>query len=219
MRKYRHLAHLLMLTLTLTLGLASCSEEDNTENEYADWVSRNDQYFLSVYNTAKANADGTWKIIGKYSYSDSVAALSPTNNIVVRVIEEGSGTTSPIYTDSVKVNYRGRYMATTQHPSGYVFDQSYQGEYVPELVTPSSLTVSGVVDGFSTALQHMHAGDRWMVYIPYQLGYGESDYTASSSSATIPGGSTLIFDLVMVSYSHPGDGTAITRSLTQTPQN
>ena len=50
----------------------------------------------------------------------------------------------------------------------------------------------------------MKIGDRWEVYIPYDLGYGESDYKASSSSTTIPGGSTLIFDVTLVGY-HPGE--------------
>ena len=54
--------------------------------------------------------------------------------------------------------------------------------------------VGSVVDGFSTALQHMRKGDKWRVYIPYELGYGTSD------ASTIPGYSTLIFDITMVDF-------------------
>lgn len=205
MRIDKQLILFLIALIALTPVMTSCSEEDDTQEEFADWANTNDAYFLNIYNQARQSIDGTWKIIPNYTFTDSVAALSPTNNIVVKVIEEGSGTTSPIYTDSVKVNYRGRLIPSPSYPEGYVFDESYSGEYVEDLITPSRFTVSGVIDGFATALQNMHVGDRWMVYIPYQLGYGVSDYTTSSGTISIPGGSTLIFDLKLVGYQHPGD--------------
>ena len=49
-----------------------------------------------------------------------------------------------------------------------------------------------LVEGFTTALLNMNLGDRWEVYIPYQLGYGEEDKNP------IPGYSTLIFDINLV---------------------
>ena len=55
-----------------------------------------------------------------------------------------------------------------------------------------------LVDGFTTALMSMHRGDHWTVYIPHQLGYG------TSASGTVPAYSTLIFDLRLVDFSHPG---------------
>ena len=54
-----------------------------------------------------------------------------------------------------------------------------------------------LVDGFATALQHMRRGDHWMVYIPYQLGYG------SQSQTGVPAYSTLIFDLRLVDFWSP----------------
>jgi FKBP-type peptidyl-prolyl cis-trans isomerase FklB len=60
------------------------------------------------------------------------------------------------------------------------------------------LRTNYVVDGFSTALQNMHIGDRWLVYIPYTLGYGTTD------SGTIPAYSTLVFDITLLAYYHPG---------------
>jgi len=61
------------------------------------------------------------------------------------------------------------------------------------------MVVSGVVDGFTTALQHMRKGDRWKVYIPYQLGYGES------ANSSIPGYSTLVFDITLNNFWHVGE--------------
>ncbi|MFA7065782.1 MAG: FKBP-type peptidyl-prolyl cis-trans isomerase, partial [Dysgonamonadaceae bacterium] len=52
--------------------------------------------------------------------------------------------------------------------------------------------VSGVVDGFSTALQHMKEGDKWEVWIPWQLGYGER------GQSPIPGYTTLVFEIELV---------------------
>lgn len=60
--------------------------------------------------------------------------------------------------------------------------------------------VSGVVAGWAAALQLMRMGERWMLYIPYQSGYGINDYTAPYSTNTIPGGSLLTFDLQLVSF-------------------
>ena len=56
------------------------------------------------------------------------------------------------------------------------------------------MAVRGVVHGFSTALMNMRRGDYYRVYIPYQLGYGLTD------NGTIPGGSTLIFEIRMVDF-------------------
>ena len=58
---------------------------------------------------------------------------------------------------------------------------------------PRTFAVSGVVKGFATALQNMHIGDRWQVYIPHQLAYGSSDTPGAAYS-------TLIFDITLVGY-------------------
>ena len=51
----------------------------------------------------------------------------------------------------------------------------------------------GVVDGFSTALQNMVEGDRWIVYIPYQLGYGSSEVASIRGTNY----STMRFDITL----------------------
>ena len=50
-----------------------------------------------------------------------------------------------------------------------------------------------VIEGWTVALQHMVEGDKWEVYIPYELGYGEVD------NGDIPACSTLIFEIEVVS--------------------
>lgn len=186
-----------VFALVLVSVFASCSEEDNTVEEFPDWRNRNEAYFSDIWNTAKLNSDGSWKTFLSYALEDTIPTTSD-DYIAVKVLREGTGSGCPMFTDSVKVNYRGRLIPSTSYPDGYVFDQSYIGEYNPATALPSTMYVGGTVDGFATALQHMHIGDYWRVYIPYTLGYGSSD------SDVIPAYSTLIFDVELVAYYRAG---------------
>ena len=49
-----------------------------------------------------------------------------------------------------------------------------------------------VIEGWQIALQRMHVGDHWIVYIPYAMGYG------TRSSGPIPAFSTLVFDVQLL---------------------
>ncbi len=185
---------IVLLTLVVSpLFIGSCSENLDTIEEFPDWQNSNETYYYNIYQTALSNADGSWKLIKNYTYEDTID-LDYTKFIAVKVLEEGKGSGCPLFTDSVLVNYRGRLIPSTSYPDGYVFDESYSGEYNPVTATPSQLYVGGLIDGFTTALQYMHIGDYWRVYIPYQLGYG------SIVSSSIPAYSTLIFDIELVAY-------------------
>lgn len=180
--------------------LSSCSENDSDVEEYPNWKATNDKFFNNLYTTAKADtAQGNqdWKIIRQWSLVES-GATAPSDYIVVNVLEHGTGSGCPFYTDSVKVHYEGRLLPSTSYPDGYVFDKSFTGDFNPATVLPTTFAVSGTVDGFTTALMNMHIGDRWKVYIPYQLGYGNVD------NGSIPAYSTLVFDITLVSYYRAG---------------
>ncbi len=180
--------------------MTSCSESDEASTEFDDWQSRNEAYFDGIYakaNSAIAAGDSNWKIIRVYSKTENLTAQK-TDDIVVEVLTEGSGTESPLYTDSVRIHYQGRLMPSGSYPEGYLFDKSWTGSYNPQTMIPMKSAVSSFIDGFCTALMKMRVGDRWRVYIPYQLGYG------SSESSTIPAYSTLVFDLTLHSFVHPG---------------
>ena len=189
-----------LLALLAPLFLASCSEEDNTVEEFPDWENTNNAYFASLYNYAAGVSDGSWKVIKNFTFNDDIEATAE-NSIVVEVLETGTGSGCPMYTDSVLVDYRGRLIPSTSYEDGYVFDQSYDGDYNPATAKPAKLYVGGVVDGFATALQNMRIGDHWRVYIPYQLGYGEVD------NGDIPAYSTLVFDIALRAYYRAGTPT------------
>ena len=181
--------------ITAAMLLVACSEENNTAEEFPNWQQKNENYFNALYaDVSKGfSSNNSWKILRKWSLQDDVTA-SASDHIVVHVIENGEGTETPLYTDSVAVIYSGRLLPSTSYPTGYVFDKSYVGEFHPQTAKARGFRISGLTDGFSTALQYMKKGDRWEIYVPANLGYG----ALGSSSAGIPGHSVLIFDMMLV---------------------
>lgn len=206
-RKAASRSFFFLMAFVGVISMTSCSESDGEEGEYDNWEKRNEAYFNSIYTQAETainSGDNSWKIIRTYT-KDELTAKAKTDFIVVHVETEGTGTESPIYSDKVRVHYRGNYMPSASYKDGYQFDSSWTGEYNLKTMKPTDISVSEKGSGFSTALMNMHKGDRWTVYIPYTLGYGTSDYQKSSSSPTIPGYSTLRFDLTLVDYIHAGE--------------
>lgn len=180
--------------------MASCSETDESKKDFENWRARNDAYFEELYQKAtdSINAGKTnWKIIKPSGKDQTVPGLH-TEYIVVEVLKSSSNTKSPEYTDSVRVHYRGNLMPSESYADGYQFDSSWVGEYNTSTMIPKNFAVFGMVDGFCTALQNMHIGDRWLVHIPYQLGYEARDM------GNIPPYSTLNFDITLHSFCKPG---------------
>ena len=194
------LKHYLFVCLSL-LGFASCSEEDDTVQEFDNWQVKNETYFEEQYQQHMAASSATCFVLKSYSKGDTLQLnqVPHTDCILVDVLPsdfpvEGDLTVTPIFSDDVAVHYFGNILPSPSYAAGYQFDASYSGTFSPDIAEPSVLSVDGVILGFSTALQHMHRGDHWRVTIPYQLGYGTSDYN------TIPAYSTLIFDIRLVDF-------------------
>ena len=184
---------LLALILFPLVGMvSSCSSDDSEEDEFANWQQRNDAVVSQWSNNSALRRI-------KCFTKDQTTGGTSNDYIYVEVLEEGAGTESPLFTDSVWVAYRGRLIPTTSYPEGYVFDQSYTDDFSWRTADMSQFCVNGLVSGFSTALMQMHRGDRWRVHIPYHLGYG------SSSKTYIPGYSNLIFDIALRDFWHPGE--------------
>jgi len=97
-----------------------------------------------------------------------------------KVISAGKGTKTPAATDKVTVHYTGKLI------DGTVFDSSSGKE-------PVTFEVNGVIAGWTEALQLMHEGDKWEIYIPFPLGYGER-----GAGDQIPPYSTLIFEVELI---------------------
>ena len=184
--------------LLFLLFAVSCSESGEVEDEeFGNWQARNDAYFATLEDSLNRGGSA-WKKIKTFTKDEQVASAN-TDYIYVKVLEQGTGTTSPLYTDSVRVSYRGRLIPTVSFPQGSVFDQTYEGSYSRSTTGVIDNQLSNFRDGFATALQHMHVGDYWRVYIPYQLGYGASD------NLTVPAYSVMIFDVSLIDFGSGDD--------------
>lgn len=97
------------------------------------------------------------------------------------VLEAGPGGASPGAEDAVLAHYHGTLT------DGSVFDSSVdRGE-------PAQFALSQVIPGWTEALQLMSVGDRWRLFIPAEMAYGES-----SPTPAIPPNSVLIFDVELL---------------------
>lgn len=203
--------------LIASMFFASCKDDDKeSSNEFSNWKTRNEAYFetirskaLSEINAAKQlYADSwtehcDWRAYQSYSLSQGTTNAKD-DTIYVQVLKKGEGSGVPFSNDSVRVFYAGWLMPSESYINGMMFDHSGQSNILDNIFnhnisTPSSFYVSGQVRGFATALQHMHIGDLWRVYIPYNLGY------SSSISGSVPAYSTLIFNVELVQYARYGN--------------
>ena len=96
------------------------------------------------------------------------------------ILKEGNGP-KPTVADKIKCNYEGKLL------DGTIFDSSIkQGG-------PIELSVGGVIQGWTEALQLMPVGSKWRLFVPSGLAYGDQQ-----AGPFIKPGSTLIFELELL---------------------
>jgi len=98
-----------------------------------------------------------------------------------KILTAGTGP-KPSPADSVVCNYRGTLI------DGKEFDSSYKRGQ------PATFPVTGVIKGWTEALQLMPVGSKWQLFVPSDLAYGDR-----GASADIGPGATLIFEVELVS--------------------
>lgn len=96
------------------------------------------------------------------------------------IVNQGEGAT-PTAADKVRTHYHGTFL------NGEVFDSSVVRE------EPVEFPVSGVIAGWTEALQMMPAGSKWKLYVPQDLAYGEK-----GAGEAIPPYSTLVFEVELL---------------------
>lgn len=99
--------------------------------------------------------------------------------VLYKVIRTGRGGASPNRGSVVTAHYTGKTI------NGKTFDSSRGG------VAPA-FRLRDLIPGWIIALQRMHIGDKWEIYVPAEQGYGRF------SQPGIPGGSTLIFEIELM---------------------
>ena len=132
---------------------------------------------LQEEQTAALKAEGE-AFLAQNAKNEGV--VTRPSGLQYKVLKSGNGAT-PKASDSVECHYEGRLI------SGTVFDSSYQrGE-------TATFGVTQVIAGWVEALQLMKEGDKWQLFIPYNLAYGER-----GAGAQIPPFATLIFDVELI---------------------
>jgi FKBP-type peptidyl-prolyl cis-trans isomerase FklB len=114
------------------------------------------------------------------------------------VLTEGNGP-KPTTNDTVTVNYRGTLLDGTE------FDSSFKRGQ------PATFKVTGVIPGWTEALQLMPVGSKWQLFIPSELAYRER-----GSGANIGPNAVLTFEVELLSI-QPPSATATPTAAPQQP--
>ena len=123
-----------------------------------------------------AAANKRW--LEEKSQEEGVKALP--KGIYNKVLAEGKNDgVHPSPRSIVTAHYTGRTI------DGKQFDSSRGG-------APLAVRLCDLIEGWIIAMQHMCVADKWEVYIPSEMGYGQF------SQHGIPGGSTLIFEIELL---------------------
>lgn len=142
-----------------------------------------EQYFQKTESAARTKAETAYREQNEQWLRNNLkqpGVKTTATGLQYKVIKEGNGP-KPSDKDKVTVRYEGKFIDGTE------FDSSYKR-------TPDTTTfpVSGVIKGWTEALQLMPVGSIWELYIPQQLGYG------TRQTGPIKAYSTLIFKIELL---------------------
>ena len=154
--------------------------EDEARKTIADFqqAMRAKQAETMIKLAEKNKVDGE-KFLAENAKKEGVKTLP--SGLQYKEITPGTGK-SPKPTDTVTTHYKGTLIDGTE------FDSSYKrGE-------PASFPVSGVIAGWTEALQLMKEGAKWQLFVPPNLAYGER-----GAGREIGPNATLIFEVELIS--------------------
>lgn len=124
-----------------------------------------------------AQANRKWLM--EKAKEEGVKALP--KGVLYKILAEGENNgMHPTTRSIVTAHYTGRTI------DGKEFDSSRGG-------APLAIRLCDLIEGWIIAMQQMSVGDKWEVYIPAEVGYGKF------SQPGIPGNSTLIFEIELIS--------------------
>jgi len=112
-------------------------------------------------------------------------ATKTASGLVFKTVTTGTGPT-PSPTDTVKVNYTGKFV------SGKVFDSSVERK------EPMTFPLNGVIPCWTEGVQLMKVGGKAQLVCPPDLAYGEE-----GRPPQMPGGATLVFDVELLEIVKP----------------
>jgi len=141
------------------------------------WISKSAQRQKEA--AAKALAEGQ-AFLKKNGEKEGIETTA--SGLQYQVLKAGEGP-KPILSSKVTTHYHGTLV------DGTVFDSSV------ERGQPATFGVNQVIKGWQEGIPLMSAGAKYRFYIPQELAYG-----MRSPSPSIPPGSTLIFDVELLSF-------------------
>ena len=171
------------LLIGLKEGLISDSSSLLTEQEFEAVLTNLEKEVRAKQAVAKKAESEKNKQEGESFLAENAkkpGVVTTKSGLQYKVLASGTGKT-PTATSKVKVHYTGKLV------NGKVFDSSV------ERGQPAEFPVNGVIKGWTEALQLMKAGDKWMLYIPSNLAYGEQ-----GGGGVIPPGAALVFEVELL---------------------
>jgi len=127
---------------------------------------------------AESNKKAGEAFLADNKTKDGVVTLP--SGLQYKILREGTGP-KPATTDTVVCNYKGTLLDNTE------FDSSYKRGQ------PATFPVSGVIKGWTEALQLMSVGSKWELFIPSDLAYGVPGRPGIGPNAT------LVFEVELMS--------------------
>ena len=154
------------------------SEEDRLQAKTTFQTELRDALVKQQADVAEKNlADGKAFL---EENSKKPGVITTDSGLQYKILTTGDGK-QPKDSDTVTTHYKGTLI------DGREFDSSYKRD------KPASFPVKGVIKGWTEALQLMHVGDKWQLFIPSDLAYGET-----KRSELIQANSTLVFELELL---------------------
>lgn len=146
-------------------------------------VARVASLFSALIVVSATNEAGR-KFLEENQSKEGVITLP--SGLQYKVLRSGDGDSYPTPDSKCECHYEGR-TAQNYHPTGQTFDSSYARG------SPTEFSPNQVFKGFAEAMQLMVEGDKWELYVPSELGYGEE-----GRPPVIGGGDCLIFTLELI---------------------
>lgn len=167
-------------------GVATVYEGKKPEMTYEQAKQTVQEFFMQLekeMQEANQKAAKQNREIGEAFLSENAkreGVKTTASGLQYEVLESGNGA-QPTANDRVEVHYTGKLI------DGTVFDSSV------ERGVPATFGVTQVIPGWVEALQLMHEGDQWRLYIPSDLAYGPN-----GAGGLIGPDTTLIFDVQLL---------------------
>ena len=108
------------------------------------------------------------KFLAENKLKEGVVTLP--SGLQYKVLRAGTGDSSPLPDSPCDCHYEGR--CAKDWPTGKTFDSSY------ERGAPTTFAPNQVIKGWTEAMQLMVEGDKWEMYIPSNLAYGDNGRVA-----------------------------------------